>query len=230
MALDSTYSGNPPVWAKAAMELLPPGLVLAWEDPALSDEGLFAVEEVAMHRAVPARRAEFAAGRRAAHRLLEQVMGRASPIPMGPDRAPLWPGGVVGSLSHCPGACVAVAGRADDIRAVGVDIEPYAPLDPALFDIVATARERGWLETLPPTRRGLAAKCLFSAKEAVFKSQYGITGKMLDFHDLECVLDVPARRVAARFAHSVPFGFDRLSLETRIQVADGFIFCISFEV
>ena len=52
-----------------------------------SDVSVMPEEEPTLARMVPARRREFAAGRTAARRAL----GRSVAIPMGPDRAPVWP-------------------------------------------------------------------------------------------------------------------------------------------
>ena len=98
MALDSDPFAD---LAAALARVLPPGVAVAVEDPAASAEGMFDAEARAVARAVPARRAEFAAGRRAAHRAMERLGVPAAPVAMGSDRAPVWPPGVIGSISHC---------------------------------------------------------------------------------------------------------------------------------
>ena len=64
-----------------------------------------------MARAVPQRRREFFAGRLAAHRAMEALGHLPEPVPMGQDRAPVWPQGLVGSISHGAGACAAMYGQ-----------------------------------------------------------------------------------------------------------------------
>ena len=65
------------------------------------------------------------------------------------DRAPVWPEGVVASLSHTAGLCLAVAARARDWRGLGVDLERALPLDPGLVPTIASPAE---LDRLAPLR------------------------------------------------------------------------------
>src|SRR5947209_6322663 len=75
----------------------------------LSD--LLPAESSTIVRAVDTRRNEFSAGRRLAHGLLCHLhVERTFPLLNGPDRAPMWPPGVVGTIAHGGGlAVVAVA-------------------------------------------------------------------------------------------------------------------------
>src|SRR5215469_16812348 len=66
-------------------------------------------EAAIVARAVEKRRAEFATGRACAHAALDAWGAPDAPLLPGPDRAPLWPDGFVGSISHARGACAAVA-------------------------------------------------------------------------------------------------------------------------
>lgn len=106
----------------------PDGVAVAVVDPEQVTEPLFPIEEAAVSRAVAGRRAEFAAGRQAARQALKALGYAPVAIPMAEDRAPVWPQGIVGSLSHCPAACIAVVAEAARIASLGVDIEPYDPL------------------------------------------------------------------------------------------------------
>ena len=70
-------------------------------DPRAVNEGLLPEERGAVAKAVPKRVAQFTAGRVCARRALAQL-GNTEPVPilMGEDRAPQWPAGYVGSISH----------------------------------------------------------------------------------------------------------------------------------
>src|SRR5277367_2552834 len=66
-----------------------------------------------LDRAVRARRTEFLAGRACARSALRKLAdGRADDaIPIGPDRAPVWPAGIVGAITHAHGFAAAAVAR-----------------------------------------------------------------------------------------------------------------------
>jgi 4'-phosphopantetheinyl transferase EntD len=132
------------------------------------------------------RRREFVAGRRCARRALADLGITDFPLLAGPDRAPLWPGAVVGSITHTEvgagGYCgVAVAHRRL-VAGLGVDAEPRQPLSPELWPRVLDAEEgRAALAAAEP---GVWARLIFSAKEAVYKAIYPLCRRFLDFPDV----------------------------------------------
>ena len=158
---------------------------LAEAVPALVDDQLFPAEREYIRGAVPKRRAEFGTARVCARRAL--VALGADPIPLvpGADRAPTWPSGVVGSISHTDGYCVAAVTRSPPARSIGLDVETLRVLDPSLAEIVLTPRERAWLRDRPASSRSELGLLCFSAKEAFYKCQYRVTGTFLDFLDVE---------------------------------------------
>jgi 4'-phosphopantetheinyl transferase EntD len=158
----------------ALRALLPAGVQAAWADPQ-QDHPLLAGEGLA--QAIPARLREYAAGRAAAR----SAMGRALPIPPGPDRAPQWPPGWCGSITHTRTHCLAVAGRAETITGIGLDLEPADPLDPSLWSTVLRPED---CDALPDQSPGLHAKVIFCAKEAAYKAQYPQSLSLLDFPDM----------------------------------------------
>ncbi len=174
----------------------PEGVAVAVVDPEAASEPLFAIEEAAVSRAVAGRRAEFMAGRQAARAALKALGHPPVAIPMAEDRAPVWPDGVVGSLSHCRAACIAVVAKADRIASLGVDIEPFDPLPE---DIVHEIGREDEIAGIGPDRR-LAARQLFSAKEAAYKAQYPLTRTLFGFEGLR--YDRVQRTL--RFARPVP--------------------------
>lgn len=72
-------------------------------------------EEALVARAVDKRRREFATGRDCARRALSQLGWDEVPILAGPKREPLWPAGIVGSITHCPGYCAAIVARSTSL-------------------------------------------------------------------------------------------------------------------
>src|SRR5438876_615194 len=75
---------------------------------------LFGEERALVAGASPVRRREFTAGRVCARDALQQLGGPRCAILRDPSRAPIWPEGFVGSISHAAGYCVAAAARTAD--------------------------------------------------------------------------------------------------------------------
>lgn len=173
------------------------------------DPGLLHPEEAAClsANAVPSRRREFAAGRVAATQAMRALGLQPMPVRMAEDRSPVWPEGVVGSISHSRSlAAAAVARSAGSIRAVGLDIEEAEGLDAGLIGEICLGPERAWLEMQPLEDRGLLAKAIFSAKEAAYKCQYPLTRAMFGFEVIEIDLQMAQGRFFARFTDEVgPF-------------------------
>jgi 4'-phosphopantetheinyl transferase EntD len=134
-------------------------------------------------RMAPIRLREYVAGRTAARRALSHLTGNTAPVPRAQDRAPLWPKGVCGSLSHSRRYAVCVAATLHDFGALGVDIEEDARMEEALWDHVMTRAERSFLKALPAHRVDSVATLLFSAKEACFKGLPGDVQTLLPSPD-----------------------------------------------
>jgi len=157
---------------------------------------LFAEESSAISTAVPRRQAEFAAGRMAARTALAKLDQAPVALPMRSDRTPVWPGGYRGSISHCRTAVVAAAVRSKAAPGqIGIDIEEAAPLERELWDEICTPSEVKWLKVQGTP--ALWAKIMFSIKEAVYKAQYLVTGRMLEFPEVELTFG-EAQRFSAR--------------------------------
>jgi 4'-phosphopantetheinyl transferase EntD len=119
-------------------------------------------------RAVEKRRQDFQNGRLAAGRCLLELGEPRTPIRSGSDRAPVWPPGILGSITHSGGMALAAAARRSDWSAIGLDLEHLSGVRRlAIADRIADPTERAWIGT---SRRRLMA--VFSAKEAIFKALY----------------------------------------------------------
>jgi 4'-phosphopantetheinyl transferase EntD len=167
---------------------------------------LLPVEEPAIARAVPGRRAEFTAGRAAARLAMQRLGLMPQAVPAAPARSPIWPAGLTGSISHAAGFCAAVLAREAGQR-LGLDIEDPAPLDTDLWPLVLTPDEIASLDLLPATARGLAAKRIFGIKEAAYKAQFPLTGAVIGFQALHVTLTdggTAARVAATRIGQRVP--------------------------
>lgn len=183
-------------------------------DPREQTEDLWPQERTAILRAVPKRRCEFAAGRRAARLAMADCGLPPMAIPAGPQRAPLWPAGVAGSIAHCADLCIAAISTTH--RSLGIDIEADSPLDPDLIPIICTKQEREWLATNPDD---ITAKQIFCLKEAIYKAQYPLTGRVIDFHALSVT---PAQDRSFTVAFHTDIG-PLPKLGCRVATASGYI-------
>ena len=198
-----------------ARSLFPAEVAIAATDPRGAHPAPLPQEAVATARWAPTRLREFAAGRAAVRMAMADLRVPPCPVPVGADRAPVWPAGVVGSISHSRTACLAVL--------AGVDVEEDRPLDPELEETVLTAAERARLQGLTPAQRGRRAKLIFSAKESAYKCQYPLSRTLLDFDAFEIVFDRGSGGFSAVFRRAVgPFPRGA-ALKGRHAVAGGLI-------
>ena len=171
-------------------------------DPAVAPSlSVLHPEEAAlMERAVDKRRKEFCAGRVLAREALQSLGFAPAPLLLGEDRAPIWPRGAVGSITHTMGHCAAVVARTGSVRAVGIDVEQATSLKQGVYEAITTPLERAQLEGDDALRLG---KVIFSAKECAYKAQYALTRQYLPFSAMSVVIDP---RGTWRATFNVPAG------------------------
>jgi len=137
-------------------------------------------------KATAKRRREFVAGRHAARKALVDL-GITDPPPVlrGGRGVPLWPEGVVGSITHSGSWAAAVVTTAEHARSVGLDLEEVGRM--RRHDIsrrVCHDSEIEWLEK-NDAEKALRLALVFSAKESIYKVFYPLCGKYLGFKDVE---------------------------------------------
>ena len=170
--------------------LFPNGVQIAAGDPRGGTPTGYADEEIHVANAVLSRRSEFFAGRACARKAMRDLGFRPAAIGVRPDRSPIWPPGMIGSISHCKTVCLAaVARQTDEMLSIGLDIEPDGPLPEDLWNTICTADERKLLSELPENRRARRALRIFMAKESAYKAQHPLTQEFFEFEDLEIVFD-----------------------------------------
>jgi len=158
-----------------------PGIRIAFRLIAVGDENALLPDERPPFEAsvVRVRRASGAA-RIAARNLLASFGHDLPSIPRGTAGKPIWPSGIVGSLTHDHHVAVAAIAQRDQYFGLGIDIEPVEALPEDLLPIVATPAERKRIGDAT-----IAGRVLFSAKEAVYKAVYPLDGLFLDHLDVE---------------------------------------------
>ena len=140
------------------------------------------------HNYSPKRLADFSTGRYCATKALEQIGIENAIIPIGKDREPIWPEGIVGSISHCDSLTGAIVAKSSDHISLGLDIEEIGRVTPDLWDLVFTENEKNYLSGLSEKEVLVQSTVIFSAKEAFYKFQHPITLTFLDFLDVEVTL------------------------------------------
>ena len=153
-----------PLATSTLASLAPRGVAVVetWTPSVWEAAPLFAEESAQLGPQVPVGRLrEFRLGRACARRALASLNVPPAPILIGPNGAPVWPTGIVGSITHCSGYCAAAVAYADHVAALGIDAE------------LNEGEARHW-ETL-----------VFSARESVYKALSALTGGWLDFRNVE---------------------------------------------
>lgn len=135
-------------------------------------------------RAVLKRKAEYLAGRRVALEALRKAGADVSDVGVGPMRAPHWPAGYIGSITHSGNVAAAIAMPASRGRGVGIDLERIASADAisAIQQVALSPSEEQALDPLvlrlgKPT----AVTIAFSAKESFYKATASSVGRIFDF-------------------------------------------------
>ena len=167
--------------------------------PEMYEESLLQEEAIAIGGAIATRRREYAAGRAAARQALSKLGIPPGPIVTQHDRTPKWPAGIVGSISHCSGCCVAVVARSARTSGLGIDVENATPLPDEIMRMVCCDEERQGLEILG----ALGGKLAFCAKEAFYKCYYPMTKAFLDFSDVLVRFSLGRDREAGLFSIAI---------------------------
>jgi enterobactin synthetase component D len=138
-----------------------------------------------LERAVLKRQVEFLAGRVCAQQAIEALTG-ATPavIPAQPDRAPEWPPGIVGAITHTANYAAALVAAETHYQGIGIDCEVVlAPKNLPLQKHICVPEE---LEALQAAHHDWSAEQLltlvFSAKESLFKCLYRQVQKFFGFN------------------------------------------------
>lgn len=149
------------------------------------------------------RRAEYLAGRYAAQQLLRDS-GCYESVVVGADRAPQWPAGWRGSISHTDRWAIAVISPTSAPWRPGIDIESLrsVPLYETA-DLFVTTEERNLL-TESGMEHEIALLLAFSVKESLYKSLYPLVQYCFGFDVAEIYQIEPLhQRVALRLTQTL---------------------------
>lgn len=100
------------------------------------------------------------------------------------DGSPVWPSGMIGSITHSKGWVLAVVARSEDFQSIGIDLEKMNRLKVTSIQRIVHDLE---VESVGDDSR--RATILFALKEAFYKTQSPIFKGQLNFRDLALSVD-----------------------------------------
>jgi enterobactin synthetase component D len=133
------------------------------------------------------RRQEYLAGRHCARAAIQRIIPEFNgTIGRGGDRAPSWPEGVAGSITHTQGFAAAAVAPVGVARAIGIDTELFLATD-ATDSLQALILGGDGVLPASELPRNVLCTLIFSAKESLFKCLYGQVAKMFWLQDAQIV-------------------------------------------
>ena len=155
------------------------------------------------------RRAEYLAGRYAAQLLLQKTGYAGFALHRNPDRTPLWPADICGTISHAEDTVFCALHRSFSTDGVGIDVEYLMTSRRAALvqNAILTSQESAVLTCLPLERRVTLA---FSAKESLFKAIYPRLLRPFDFHASESLsIEASSRLLVMRLCSHLSAAFPK---------------------
>jgi enterobactin synthetase component D len=139
-------------------------------------------------RAVAKRRAEFLAGRFAAHTALT-ALGVQSMPGRNEDGSPRWPAQISGSITHGAERAFCAVARQSDVRSLGIDVERLmAPATKAeVMARICNATELQVLASGLGAPENHLVSLAFSAKESLYKCLHPLVGRYMDFRAAQVI-------------------------------------------
>ena len=111
-------------------------------------------------------------------------LGTELPLPREHGRMgePIWPEGLVGSVTHKNGTAIVAIAECKKYQSLGIDLEYVDPLrEHNIQSRVLTAAEQKFNQSQADLL------LIFSAKESIYKAIYPLTHEFFGFKDVECV-------------------------------------------
>lgn len=187
------------------------------------DGPLSADEARIVRNAIETRRREFTTARMCAREALEALGFHPVQILQDERRAPIWPDGVVGSITHCTGFRAAAVARSTAVRSLGIDAEPRSPLPDGVADLVLTSAERTTLRAATEVLPEEVERLIFVIKESIYKAWYPLTKSWLGFQDVSVTVAADGTASARRHtASDEPTAVPR-EFHSRWKISQGLI-------
>lgn len=159
------------------------------DEPLPVESGRISLPE-ALEGAVAKRQAHFRAGRYCAMKAMAALDARfaSHPVDRTVEGAPVWPRGVVGSITHTDDFAAAAVALTSHVVALGIDTERVM----SERQTQEIGRIFAWPAEVAHGRdaglsRVEAFTLVFSAKESIFKCLYPLVRRYFDFRDVRIV-------------------------------------------
>jgi 4'-phosphopantetheinyl transferase EntD len=175
-------------------------------------------------RAVAKRVREVTNARACARRALAALGRPEVPILRGEKGEPVWPAGVVGSITHTKDYCAAAVADTGTTRSIGIDAEVHDALPDGVLAHIAFGAELDQLKRLSGGDVWWD-RLLFSAKESVYKAWFPLARRWLGFEDAMVTIDPDNRTFHARILvdATVPDGPPLTEMTGRWLARDGLV-------
>ena len=132
------------------------------------------------------RRQEFLAGRYCAFQASKMAGFELVTLPVAATREPVWPQGVMGSITHSKQLAISCVSISDDLCSVGIDAEELIkPILGKEIEHYIANEEELILLNKSEFQKGLTV--LFSAKEALYKALFPIVRTFIDFKEVKLI-------------------------------------------
>jgi 4'-phosphopantetheinyl transferase EntD len=187
-------------------------------------------ERILSPRACTKKRTEFVLGRTAVRQALRELGEKYAPVLRGGYGEPLWPDGILGSITHCWPWAVALVVRSGRPFAIGIDLESLEKTGRAdISRVICTAAELDWVRHGSSSNKRLAM--IFSAKETVYKGFHRFCRQYIDFQDVELSWLTERQSFAVSFLGGTKLQFPSLrGCEVHCRCFDDFVFsCMIYE-
>ncbi len=132
---------------------------------------------------------------------------------------PIWPAGIVGSITHSGSMCVVAVARSADVALLGLDLEPDRPVKEGLARLVCRDEEHDWIASPDAEERNRRCRVVFSVKEAVYKAFYPRTRRVWGFQEVGVQIDLED----ASFRASLPKDAGLEEVRGRVHRSEGWI-------
>lgn len=159
-----------------------------------------------IQQAVPKRKAEFLAGRFLAKRALSTLglSAEQQQVAVAADRSPVWPSGVLGSISHSTDTALCCVAKATHVSLLGIDCElilSEATAKSIATEIQSKSEAQLLFETGLPA--ALGTSLIFSAKETLYKALYPKVGYFFGFETAQlCSVDLKEHQMVCALSEA----------------------------
>lgn len=175
--------------------------------------------------AVYKRQLEFITGRVCSRLALERLSVASCAIPVGPMREPIWPEGIVGSITHDGAYCAVAVVNRENIPLLGIDLIASRPLEPNLADLICTEQDISNNERLINRKVNFDPyKLTFCIKESIYKCLFPVVQTIFDFQDVSIAIQPESNSAKVTLENERLFSGLGTELNVKFCLADSYLF------